>query len=652
MKDRDGWHDEEYDYIIVGSGAGGGTVAANLAREGYKTALLEAGGVGTTPNYEVPAFFAKATEDREIQWDYLVHHYDDPVQERRDCKATTIRGEFGVWYPRAGTLGGCTTHHALITIYPHDSDWEYIADLTGDDSWRSDRMHQYFQRIERCRYARRPKDGKPHPGGHGFTGWLPTVIAKPQLALRDWQAIRIVSAALCASVSGRFWSSAHYFWSCWRSFNGGLVEFLISFFDPNDLRTPSFEREGIFCVPFSTERGRRVSVRDLLNLTLQDYSENLDIYTNSLVTRVLFDERSIGSPEGARAIGVEFMEGPHLYSADPCFDADDPPPPLQRLRAKREVILAGGAFNSPQLLLVSGIGPREELAALDIETLVHRPGVGKNLQDRYEVGVVCQTKSDFALTRGANFRRPRIREDADPQFAKWLKGKGPYTTNGVLVCVTKKSSPALAEPDLIMFCVPGVFHGYMPGWTRNIAVEKNYFSWLVLKSHTRNRKGAVTLRSKDPRQTPRISFHYFHEGSPGYEDDIEAVADAVDFVRCINDKVAGIVAREVVPGSRAADRAALRRFVVDEAWGHHASCSNAMGRPDDPNAVVDSRFRVIGTRGLRVVDASVFPRIPGFFIVTPVFMIAEKASDVIVEDAKAASSQQRQMVDAAIEASD
>src|SRR5687767_1331521 len=129
MKDADGWHDEEYDYIVVGSGAGGGTVAANLAREGFKVALLEAGGVSTTANYEVPAFFAKATEDRELQWDYIVHHYDDPEQERRDPKATEINGEYGVWYPRAGTLGGCTAHHALITIYPHDSDWEHIADL-------------------------------------------------------------------------------------------------------------------------------------------------------------------------------------------------------------------------------------------------------------------------------------------------------------------------------------------------------------------------------------------------------------------------------------------------------------------------------------------------------------------------------------------
>ncbi|HEX7680374.1 MAG TPA: GMC oxidoreductase, partial [Thermoanaerobaculia bacterium] len=79
----------------------------------------------------------------------------------------------------------------------------------------------------------------------------------------------------------------------------------------------------------------------------------------------------------------------------------------------------------------------------------------------------------------------------------------------------------------------------------------------------------------------------------------------------------------------------LGKWIRDNAWGHHASCSCKIGRPDDPSAVVDSRFRVIGTKGLRIVDASVFPKIPGFFIVTPIYMISEKAADVITEDARA-----------------
>jgi choline dehydrogenase len=639
MQEAGAWRDEVYDYIVIGSGAGGGPVAANLARAGFSVALIEAGGADTTSSYEVPAFFAEASEDRALRWDYIVHHYDDPAQEHKDSKAVELNGEFGVWYPRSGTLGGCTAHHALITICGHMSDWDHIAELTGDESWRAPHMNGYFERIERCNYVGRPNFGRPHPGQHGFTGWLTTNIAKPKLITRDWKILKIVWATLLTTLEGHVGSSLGYFWTAWRKFVGGPIDFLTSFFDPNDMRVACFGRQGLFYVPFSTEAGRRVSVRDLLNVTMQDYPDNLAIYTNTLVTRILFDETTLGASEGPKAIGVELMEGLHLYRADPKSDPDDDPPPRERLRARREVILAAGAFNSPQLLMLSGIGPQAELAVHGITPIVERAGVGRNLQDRYEVGVVSKTIGDFTITRGSTFRRPNIGEDPDPQFAEWIDGTGPYTTNGVVVCVTRKSDPARAEPDLFMFCVPGVFRGYFPGWTSDIARNKTQFSWLILKSHTNNRAGAVTLRSADPRHAPKIAFRYFHEGSPGADADLDAVVDGIEFVRRINAKVSGMVAEELVPGKQYADRDALKRFVTNEAWGHHASCTNAMGRRDDPNAVVDSRFNVIGTRGLRIVDASVFPRIPGFFIVTPIYMIAEKASDIIIADAGGAPRQ-------------
>jgi choline dehydrogenase len=90
------------------------------------------------------------------------------------------------------------------------------------------------------------------------------------------------------------------------------------------------------------------------------------------------------------------------------------------------------------------------------------------------------------------------------------------------------------------------------------------------------------------------------------------------------------IKQETLPGAAVASDDQVRRFIKDNAWGHHASCTNAMGKPGDPKAVVDSQFRVIGVENLRIVDASVFPRIPGFFIVTPIYMIAEKAADVIL----------------------
>jgi choline dehydrogenase len=629
---RQPWRERLYDYIVVGSGAGGGTVASNLARAGYTVALLEAGGADTPASYDTPAFFAKASEDVAMRWDYIVHHYDDPKQERRDPKAVELRDEFGVWYPRSGTLGGCTAHNALITIVPHDSDWEHIADLTGDDSWRAKEMRQYFRRIERCEYITDHYFGRPHPGNHGFLGWLTTGIARPKLLVADWKVFRIVVATLLTTIQGKVGSSLRYFWGCWKNFTGGPIEFITSFFDPNDMRLSCFERAGLFFVPFAIQRGQRMSVRDLINVTAQDFPDKLDIYTNCLVTRVLFDE--VGSAEGPRATGVEFMEGLHLYQADPRCDPTDPTPPRQTLRARREVILCGGAFNSPQLLMLSGIGPGAHLREHDIEPVVDRPGVGRNLQDRYEVGVVTETKTDFALTKHCTFKVPNVGEYADPQYSAWLKGQGPYTTNGVLVCITLRSTPERKEADVFMFCVPGVFKGYFPGWTKDIATQKSQFSWLILKSHTNNRAGAVTLRSKDPTQTPRVSFRYFEEGSPGFEADRDAVVAGIEYVRRVTAKVSGFVSKELVPGAEYDDRDKLRQFVTDNAWGHHCSCTNAMGRPDDPMAVVDSNFRVIGTRGLRVVDASIFPRIPGFFIVTPIYMIAEKASDAIVADAR------------------
>jgi choline dehydrogenase len=349
---------------------------------------------------------------------------------------------------------------------------------------------------------------------------------------------------------------------------------------------------------------------------------------HTLVTRILF-----APAEGdacRRAVGVELMEGEHLYGADPNAVAGSAEP-RRRLRARREVILCGGAFNSPQLLMLSGIGDPEELKRHGIEIVVDLPGVGQNLQDRYEVGVVCRTHGEFALTRGATFDGPAPGEPPDPLFAQWLEGKGPYATNGGLIALTKRSG-LTPEPDLFIFCVPGDFHGYYRGRTDDNAYTKSRFSWVILKSHTTNRDGRVRLRSADPREPPDISFRYFHEGSPGWEGDLAAVAHAVEFVRHLNAKLTCILAEETVPGADVTgDR--LRRFIRDEAWGHHASCTNRMGRRCDRYAVVDSEFRVMHTSGLRVVDASVFPEIPGFFITTSIYMIAEKASELILADA-------------------
>jgi len=135
---------------------------------------------------------------------------------------------------------------------------------------------------------------------------------------------------------------------------------------------------------------------------------------------------------------------------------------------------------------------------------------------------------------------------------------------------------------------------------------------------------------------PRIEFHYFGEGNDAGGDDLNAVVAGIEFVRDMNERLQrrGLIKTELVPGPAYDTAEKLRQFVQDEAWGHHASCTNKIGADDDPAAVLDSRFRVRGTQGLRIVDASAFPRIPGYFIVSAVYMISEKAAEVITADAK------------------
>jgi choline dehydrogenase len=156
----------------------------------------------------------------------------------------------------------------------------------------------------------------------------------------------------------------------------------------------------------------------------------------------------------------------------------------------------------------------------------------------------------------------------------------------------------------------------------------------VLKGHTENRAGSVLLRTADPRDTPDIRFRYFDEGSDTAGEDLDGVVTGIEVARSIMRCFEDDGATELVPGPDVATRGQLRDFVRNQAWGHHASCTAAIG-PRDRGGVLDGRFRVHGTRGLRVVDASVFPRIPGFFIVTAVYMAAEKASAVILADAAA-----------------
>jgi choline dehydrogenase len=411
----------------------------------------------------------------------------------------------------------------------------------------------------------------------------------------------------------------------------GLIQRIKSFFrtglDPNDWRALCAGLEGSRMTPLSTLKGKRVGTRELLLKVQEERPDRLTIRTGALATRVVWD--------GTRASGIEYLEGRHLYRADPQFNASAAKV-LRTVRATREVILAGGTFNTPQLLQLSGIGPGDLLRKHGIEVRVDLPGVGANLQDRYEVSVVNEMKEPFKLLEGATMLPPVPPEQPDRYLRRWIdEGGGIYTTNGAVISIMKKSTPRRPCPDLLLFGLITKFYGYFPGYSQVVSSARKYFTWTILKGYSHNTAGRVAIRSKDPQDMPDINFNSFDERSETSNGDLEAVVDAIELARRMTDPYRrGLVEREVVPGDAFETREQLRQFVRNEAWGHHASGTCKIGTPTDRLAVVDSRFRVHGTKGLRVVDASVFPRIPGLFIVSAVYTVAEKASDLILADAK------------------
>jgi len=625
----------EYDYVIVGSGAGGGTLAARLAEAGMRVCLLEAGGdpheaaPGLPEQYDVPAFHPLASENEAMSWKFFVRHYSDAATQEADpnCRSDPDTGAPSVYYPRAGTLGGCTAHNAMIFMAPNDSDWDHIAALTGDQSWQARAMRHYFRRVEACRH--RPLCHLLHkwfglnPAKHGWKGWLAVERALPR-RIRDFQLFRMLLSTA---------------WTLIFDGSGGILairRLLMGEADPNDWRRLRQRMDGLCYTPLSTDRHRRMGTREHLKEIAKHRSDQLHIELDALATRVIFDSTN-------RAVGVEYLKGKRLYRANDPPSGE--PSKCKQVRAAREVILAGGAFNTPQLLMLSGVGPKAVLEQWGIPIVQVLEGVGKNLQDRYEVAVVYRMRKPWHSLKNAHFKR------TDPLYDEWTRhrkdchgfGGGMYISNGAAIAFSRRygSDP----PELALFCMAllGKFTGYYPGYAQGVcdAERHDYLTWTLLKAYTGSR-GSVTLRSTDPRDRPHINFQYFDETDPvAAQRDVAVMVDGIKFVRKIAARLKwlGIIAEEQPPSADFPSDAELPQYVRNHAWGHHASCTCPIG-PIEPTrdlphgGVLSSDFKVHGTHGLRIVDASAFPRIPGFFIASAIYMIAEKAAEVILREAK------------------
>jgi choline dehydrogenase len=354
------------------------------------------------------------------------------------------------------------------------------------------------------------------------------------------------------------------------------------------------KEEGYTAPEFTVHRGRRGSTAARF-LEPARSRPNLFVVSEALVTRILF--------EGRRARGIIYEQAGELRTA----------------HADREVILSGGAFNSPQLLLLSGVGPAAELQAMGIEVVHDAPGVGANLQDHASVAGLYRASGDFTFERELRLDR------ALRAGAQWLlKGSGPFAGLPVSAQGFVRTRPGLAAPDLQHLISPVAFDAriWFPGWRRS---NGRLFSiaHVLLRPESR---GWVKLASPDPHVPPRIRFNL-----------LEAEADRASFRRFIahtrrlfaTEPASDLVTGEIAPGPQVRTDDELDAFVrATIGTAMHPTSTCAMG-PED-RAVLDPSLRVRGLDGLRVVDASVMPLIVGGNTNAPVIMIAEKAADLIL----------------------
>ncbi len=344
------------------------------------------------------------------------------------------------------------------------------------------------------------------------------------------------------------------------------------------------EQEGVGLYHLTQKGGRRHSAADAF-LKPAMTRPNLTVITGAHVTRVRL--------EGRRATGVDYLEN----SATARVDAG-------------EVILCGGAVNSPQLLLLSGIGPAAELEASGVPVAADLPGVGRNLQDHLMVTVNYECKKPVSLA-GA--------ETLISLFKYLLLKKGLLTSNVGEAGGFVRTEPGKAFPDLQFHFAPGCFinHGFDNPEHHGFAIGPT-----LVDSKSR---GRLKLRSRDPRVPPAIDPRYFEE-----EADLDVLARGVELARKIAeagpfDEFRG---REIYPSRMGQDRESIRDAVRQTAETlYHPTGTCRMGH--DASSVVDGSLRVHGVDRLRVADASIMPVITNGNTNAPAIAIAEKATDLI-----------------------
>jgi choline dehydrogenase len=580
-----------YDYIVIGSGPGGATVATRLALNNFKVLLIEAG-----PDYDdivtqTPALWPFSHVNPKITAHFNTYLYS---------KAENVQ----IDYPRGITLGGSTQINAMLMMTANPSEWDNIAQLTNDNDWNYQNIKTKYQTlVENCEFC---------TDNNAKNGWLN------------------ISTSTSASYSSPLFGPNPVINDLFKAVDSQVQ------YNPNAIENNTYD--SYFYTPKSVSQNsgiRSGAFRRIKNVQ-SIKSSNFHVWTNTFVTKLIID------PQTKEACGVEYSKGAYLYKASSLasFLSNSLFTWKYRIYAKREIIVAGSQFMSPQLLQLSGIGDQNLLKQYGIKVIQHLPGVGLNQQDRNEIPFIVKLKQNPNLPGSINFNcilngilnNDCLINSLNDSTTDFL------TSNNVPLCLLRSAQPIVPNfPDSVLFFIPFRFTGFRKNWVLKLLpyLLGSYLTVDINFARTElDNLGSVRIQSINAFDTPLIEFNHFK--GENKQIIIKQIIEHIRFLRKLffETEFSKYVDSEDLPGSHLTTDEQLTEYLYQYVWGHHACCTNKMGNTEtDPLAVVNSKGQVKGIQKLRIADISIFPKIPGYFPVVSIAVAAEKIADDIIQQA-------------------